>query len=359
MKVKNIMFSGIMAAILTSVAGNASAAISVASQGYVDTEIGKVNATVTNLETNITNNYVTNTNLAGAVADAIENAESGKLAEIDSVIDQVGNAQSGLVADVDSLQDAMGDNTIGDLGKDASGNAITSVQSALALKEDVANKKSTLSADEYEGMSTEEKQKYYTSVAAAETIANAIVTQIEADAGDLSQLRTDVNTAMNDIDALEGLVGTSSVQSQISTATEGMVTTANKATTLADYATDEEVKALVGNETVTNQISTALSSYTNTEGTKTLIATAKQEAIDAAEGDATTKANDALSSAKTYTNDEIAKLSALAKAEVPTVCTSDSTYCVLSYNGTEYSWMPLTAPADTPTDTPTGNEGEE
>lgn len=355
MKVKNIMFSGIMAAILTSVAGNASAAISVASQGYVDTEIGKVNATVTNLETNITNNYVTNTNLAGAVADAIENAESGKLAEIDSVIDQVGNAQSGLVADVDSLQDAMGDNTIGDLGTDAEGNAITSVQSALALKEDVANKKTSMTADEYKAMSSSDKEKFYTSVAAAETIANAIVTQIEADAGDLSKLRTDVDTAMGDINALEGLVGTSSVQSQIETATANMVTTDNMADKLSGFATDKEVEALVGTETVSTQISTALSSYTNTEGTKALIATAKQEAVDAAAGDATTKANDALSSAKTYTNDEIAKLSALAKAEVPTVCTSDSTYCVLSYNGTEYSWMPLTAPADTPT----GNEGEE
>ena len=225
----------------------------------------------------------------------------------------------------------------------------------MLLKEDVANKKTTMTADEYNAMSSSDKEKFYTSVAAAETIANAIVTQIEADAGDLSDLRSDVNTAMNDIDALEGLVGETPVATQIQNATAGMVTTENKATTLADYATDEEVKALVGNETVTNQISTALSSYTNTEGTQSLIATAKQEAIDAAAGDATTKANGALDSAKTYTNDEIAKLSALAKATVPTECSSESTYCVLSYNGTEYSWMPLTAPAETPSN----SNGEE
>ena len=50
MKVKNIVFSGVMAAILGATSANA--AVTVASQGYVDSRVDAV-------ETNITNNYLT------------------------------------------------------------------------------------------------------------------------------------------------------------------------------------------------------------------------------------------------------------------------------------------------------------
>lgn len=51
MKVKNIMFSGVMAAILGTT--GAHAAISVASQGYVDSKVGEVATSVSTLETNV------------------------------------------------------------------------------------------------------------------------------------------------------------------------------------------------------------------------------------------------------------------------------------------------------------------
>lgn len=54
MKVKNIMFSGVMAAILG--ATGAHAAISVASQGYVDSKVGEVATSVSTLETNVAAN---------------------------------------------------------------------------------------------------------------------------------------------------------------------------------------------------------------------------------------------------------------------------------------------------------------
>lgn len=134
MKIKNIMFSGVMAAILMTVAGNASAAdvVSVASTGYVD-------AKVEGVETNITNNYVSNTQLAEKVTTVIESAESGKLSQIDDVVTLVGDETSGLVADVDALEGKVGDKAVSEQIADKVGNlgdGIETVGAALELKAD-------------------------------------------------------------------------------------------------------------------------------------------------------------------------------------------------------------------------------
>lgn len=72
MKVRNIMFTGFMAAILGATSANA--AISVASQGYVDAKVGAVSTSVSNLETSVSNTYQTK-------ADA-ETAASGVETEL-------------------------------------------------------------------------------------------------------------------------------------------------------------------------------------------------------------------------------------------------------------------------------------
>lgn len=78
MKVRNIMFTGFMAAILGATSANA--AISVASQGYVDAKVGAVSTSVSNLETSVSNTYQTK-------AEA-ETAASGVETELAKKVDQ-------------------------------------------------------------------------------------------------------------------------------------------------------------------------------------------------------------------------------------------------------------------------------
>lgn len=78
MKVRNIMFTGFMAAILGATSANA--AISVASQGYVDAKVGAVSTSVSNLETTVSNTYQTK-------AEA-ETAASGVETELAKKVDQ-------------------------------------------------------------------------------------------------------------------------------------------------------------------------------------------------------------------------------------------------------------------------------
>ena len=76
MKVKNIVFSGVMGAILMSATG-ASAAISVASQGYVDAKVGAVSTSVSDLSTTVSNTYQTKADAATA-ASGVQTALDGK-----------------------------------------------------------------------------------------------------------------------------------------------------------------------------------------------------------------------------------------------------------------------------------------
>lgn len=72
MKVKNIVFSGFAAAILAT--GGASAAPSIATQGYVDQEVGKVQGSVNTLSTNLTSNYSTATEVQNTIKTSITQA---------------------------------------------------------------------------------------------------------------------------------------------------------------------------------------------------------------------------------------------------------------------------------------------
>ena len=83
MKVKNIVFSGVMAAILGATSANA--AVTVASQGYVDSKVGAV-------ETNITNNYLTK-------EDAI-NTYLTETQVTEQITNVVGTSENGVLADV-------------------------------------------------------------------------------------------------------------------------------------------------------------------------------------------------------------------------------------------------------------------
>ena len=83
MKVKNIVFSGVMAAILGATSANA--ALTVASQGYVDSKVGAVETNITNnylTKEDATNTYLTETQVTQQITKVVGTSENGALADI-------------------------------------------------------------------------------------------------------------------------------------------------------------------------------------------------------------------------------------------------------------------------------------
>ncbi|MBQ8473915.1 MAG: hypothetical protein IJ500_03580 [Alphaproteobacteria bacterium] len=306
MKVKNIMFSGFAAAVLAGACGAADAATyTLASKDYVTNQLATKQNTLTAGEgIDITDDTISadlstvtvegadgtqvpvsdaltdltqsvagvqesigdlGTNDDGSaktVADALEEkqdtltadqqaaVDSGITAEdvaeiestasaVDSLAGTVGDAESGLVKDVADLKT--------DITTKADAQALTE---GLALKEDVANKIASATAEQIEALSTEEKEAKYPSVSVAQTIANAAVTKVNEVAGDLSTLQTQVGTNTADITQLKtdvaGKADTSDIPTDYVTDSEfetyqGTVTTAldGKQATIENLATIE------------------------------------------------------------------------------------------------------------------------
>lgn len=256
MKVKNIMFSGFAAAVLAGACGAADAATyTLASKDYVTNQLATKQNTLTAGEgIDITEDTISadlstvkvegadgtqvpvsdvltdltqsvagvqesigdlGTNDDGSaktVADALDekqdtlsNADvlesitqdtvdsigetAGAVADLETT---VGDAESGLVKDVDDLQASV-----------ATKAEAQDLEDGLKLKEDVANKIASATADQIEALSTEEKEAKYPSVSVAQTIANAAVTKVNEVAGDLSTLQTQVGTNTADITQLK------------------------------------------------------------------------------------------------------------------------------------------------------------
>lgn len=254
MKVKNIMFSGFAAAVLAGACGAADAATyTLASKDYVTNQLATKQNTLTAGEgIDITDDTISadlstvtvegadgtqvpvSTALTGltqsvtavedklgdlpegtTVADALDEkqdaltadqqaaVDSGITAEdvaeiestasaVDSLASTVGDAESGLVKDVDDLQASV-----------ATKAEAQDLEDGLKLKEDVANKIASATAEQIEALSTEEKEAKYPSVSVAQTIANAAVTKVNEVAGDLSTLQTQVGTNTADITQLK------------------------------------------------------------------------------------------------------------------------------------------------------------
>ncbi len=128
---------------------------------------------------------------SGITAEDVAEIESTASA-VESLVGTVGDAESGLVKDVDDLQASV--------ATKADAQALTD---GLLLKEDVANKIASATAEQIEALSTEEKEAKYPSVSVAQTIANAAVTKVNEVAGDLSTLQTQVGTNTADITQLK------------------------------------------------------------------------------------------------------------------------------------------------------------
>ena len=259
MKVKNIMFSGFAAAVLAGACGAADAATyTLASKDYVtnqlatkqnkltagegidikddtisadlstatvqgadgtqvpvSTALTDLTQSVAGVQESIGDLGTNDDGSAKTVADALEEkqdaltadqqaaVDSGITAEdvaeiestasaVDSLAGTVGDAESGLVKDVADLKT--------DITTKADAQALTD---GLLLKEDVANKIASATAEQIEALSTEEKEAKYPSVSVAQTIANAAVTKVNEVAGDLSTLQTQVGTNTADITQLK------------------------------------------------------------------------------------------------------------------------------------------------------------
>lgn len=336
MKVKNIMFSGAMAAILGVTGANA--AVTVASQGYVDSKIGEVSTSVEN----ITNNYLTKEDAADTYATTQYVTEN--------VTNILGDETDGLVADVAANADA-----------------IAGLESSKANAADVYTKDEANAKFEEQAAAT---QKLTDAKAYTDAQIKELTDSLGGvgDDGEATGLTGTVAAQGVRIGALEDKVGTETVANQIATAlttAQGYAETAEtdaKAytdTQLADYtktseldstfATDAELKAVddkFANYTTTADLTTTLNSYATTTALKAEedARKAADEAATAALGNVYTKEQaDAAFDKAGSAADVEAKLKLLATADVPAECESESNTCVLSYNGTTFSWAPLTA----------------
>lgn len=106
MKVKNIMFSGFMAAVLAGACGAADAATVLASKEFVTTELGKKQDTLT-AGTNIAIDPDTNT-----ISSTYEYNDSALTQKVAGLETTIGNAESGLVKEVAGIKDVI--DTLGD-----------------------------------------------------------------------------------------------------------------------------------------------------------------------------------------------------------------------------------------------------
>ncbi len=346
MKVKNIMFSGAMAAILGVTGANA--AVTVASQGYVDSKIGEVSTSVEN----ITNNYLTKE----AAADTYL-TETQVSQQITNVI----AAEDGAVATAQAAADKAQDEV----------DALEEVVATKANAADVYTKDEANAKFEEQAAAT---QKLTDAKAYTDTQIKELTDSLGGvgDDGEATGLTGTVAAQGVRIGALEDKVGTETVANQIATAlttAQGYAETAEsdaKAytdTQLADYtktseldstfATDAELKAVddkFANYTTTAELTTTLNSYaTNTAlRAEEDARKAADEAATAALGNVYTKeqANAEFDKAGSAADVE-AKLKLLATADVPAECQSDSSMCVLSMTSSgTFAWTPLTAPLD-------------
>lgn len=369
MKVKNIMFSGVMAAILGATSANA--AVTVASQGYVDSRVDAVETNITNnylTKADATNTYLTEAQVTEQITNVVGTSENGVLADVAANKTAIAGLQSSKAnaADVYSKTDA--DSTF-------------ATKDALSAVETIANAAATKTY-----VDTELGKKADTT--AVEAITSSLSNYATTDAlnavkatADAAATKTYVDTEFAKYTTTEGLT-TKLADYAKQVDLEAEVTardTAVKAVDakLADYtktselnstfATDAELKAVddkFADYTTTEDLTTTLNSYATTTALK-----AEEDARKAADQAATTALSgkqDSLNEdqlaavnsgvttetvAQVATNTtEIAKkanadtLTLLATANVPEACQSESNTCVLSMtsDGT-FAWTPLTA----------------
>ena len=396
MKVKNILFSGVMAAILGATGANA--AINVASQGYVDSKVGVNTQSIATLTQTVADNKsaaetaIADAKKAGTdAAAALETYKGTNDAAVKAAQDAADAAQS----DVDALE-----TTVGTLPEGAA-----SVVAYINTKTEGIATDAALG--ELQAQVTENTDDIATLTGSGEgSVSKAIADAVAGMSAEGGAVKENADA----IAALEGLVGETSVESQITAATTDMATNASVAQDIADaisgkantadvysktdadtkFATNEAlnaVKTTADAAATKAYVDTEFAKYTTTEALSTTLDTfATKQALEnektarEAADEATTEAlkdytktvdldkdfvsesemtqfktdNTAAINAKVAQSDYDDKVAALEakdaelvadlakKIEMPAAC--QNTYCVLSVNGETISWMPLTEP---------------
>lgn len=350
MKVRNIMFTGFMAAILGATSANA--AISVASQGYVDAKVGAVS-------TSVSNTYQTK-------ADA-ETAASGVETELGKKVDQT-------VYDAHlTSQKAIDDEQTEDISKNTA--AIATLNGDAETPGSVKNEIKVLSdllggtAGDVSGLTTQVSanttaiEKLNAEAATIGSVANSIAealkdysTTEQVDAKDTATLDAAKAYADGLADNYDAAGSAAAVEAKLADYT----TTADLTTTLESYATNTALKAEEDARKAADEATTeALKDYTKTadlddgfvsEAEMTTFKSSNDEAI----ADAKKAGTDAAAAAAAAQSKADANESAISQLETdlatkitaPAECATQD--CVLSINkasGT-IAWVPLTEPVE-------------
>ena len=303
MKVKNIVFSGVVAAILGATGANA--AVTVASQGYVDSKVGAV-------ETNITNNYLTK-------GDA-RNTYLTEAQVTEQITNVVGTSENGVLADVV-----------------ANKTAIAGLQSSKANTADVYSK-----TDADSTFATKD------ALSAVETTANAAATKTYVDTelgkkADTTAFEAITSSLSNyaTTDALNAVKATAeaaATKTYVDTEFAKYTTTEDLNTTLNSYATTTALKAEEEARKAADQAATSALSGKQDSLSETQLAAVNSGVTTATVAQVATNTTEIAKKANADT------LTLLATANVPEACQSESNTCVLSMtsDGT-FAWTPLTA----------------
>ena len=339
MKVKNIVFSGVMGAILMGATG-ASAAISVASQGYVDSKVGAVSSSVTNLETSVSNTYQTK-EAAEAAATATTNALANKVET--SVYDAHLTAQQ-----------AIDEKQTEDISKNAA--AIATLNGDENVTGSVKNEIKVLSdllgntTGDVSGLTTQVGanktaiEKLNAEAATVGSVANSIAEALKSYSTTEQVDEKDATVLQSAKDYADGLAGNYETAGAAASALADAKTYAEGQATAAQSAAKDYTDAEVG------KVDAKLADYTKTsdldagfvtETEMTTFKTSNTEAI----ADAKKAGTDAQATANENAGDISQLQTDLAtKITKPEAC--NATNCVLSITGDTISWVPLTEPVD-------------
>ena len=316
MKKNTIIFSGVMAAILTTGAANAAVA-KIASQEYVDRQNTAQTTTITENITNQVSETLKSYPTTEQVTTTITNEINTAIAEGGAIDEAL--ADYATTADLEKKVDTTTMTT--ELDKKADKTAIadmetkTSAAATYAVKatEGVAN---TATQDATKALTAIGTLTELTTTAKGNVVAavNEIDAAVTANGDAITAAQTAASAAQGDVDALEAVVTNETTGlAATKTIADNAATAAAGAKTAADAA-QADVDALEG--VVTN-------ATTGLAATKTI-------------------ADNALAATQTNAT-EIAKkvnstdLGALATA-APGECADAESKCVLTFNGTAYGW---------------------
>lgn len=333
MKVKNIMFSGVMAAILG--ATGAHAAISVASQGYVDSKVGEVATSVSTLETNVAANEAAIEALDGTLNTAKEELQVA----IDDEVLAREQADTALDSRLQELEKFSGEGE-GSVAKQIA----DAVAGEASLREAADTALQTQITANATGVS-EAKAAAAKALTDANAYTDTEVGKVNAKFADYTTTDA-LNTKLNDYATTAALTAEEAARKeadQVATQALANVYTKEQANAAFDAAgsADDALTAAKAytDELANGQVKTnkeSIESINTTLGTMATseTVTALTTRVGTAESDI-----DALQAKDAELVADLAK-----KIEMPAAC--QNTYCVLSVNGETISWMPLTEPVD-------------